>query len=138
MPDGSVVTPPAVPTKQRIAASNACDARPVQTEGGGQRILRRPPAPGLQASIDGGQVIVDVDTGQPPAICALAFLVVLLTDTRGHGAVASRRFRVRALGLQHLVLAFPAAFTAPPDVVRTYVATADGPESEVSSVPVRP
>jgi hypothetical protein len=63
---------------------------------------------------------------------------VLLTDTRGHGAVASRRFRVRALGPQHLVLAFPPSFSAPPDVVRAYVATADGRESRVSSVPVRP
>lgn len=138
MADGSVVIPPAVPTKERIAASNACGARPIQTEHGGQRILQRPPAPGLQASIDGAHVIVNVDTGRPPALCAPAFLLVLLTDTRGHGGVATRRFRVRTLGPQHLVLTSPPSFSAPPDVVRAYVATADGRESRVSSVPVRP
>jgi len=138
MPDGSVVIPPALPTKERIATSDACDARPIQTEHGGQRILQRPPAPGLQASIRGTEVTVDADTGRPPAMCAPAFLVVLLTDTRGHGAVASRRVRVRALGPQRLVLTSPASFSAPPDVVRAYVATADGRESLVSSVLVRP
>lgn len=138
MPDGSVVIPPAVPTQDHIAASNACDARPIQTEHGGQRIVQRPPAPGLQASIDGSHVIVDVDTGRPPAMCAPAFLVVLLTNTRGHGAVATRRFRVLALGPQHLVLPSPAYFSAAPDVVRAYVVTSDGRESQISSVPVRP
>jgi len=52
--------------------------------------------------------------------------------------VASRRVRIRALGAQHLVLAVPASFSAPPDVVRGYAVTADGRESRVSSVPVRP
>jgi hypothetical protein len=111
------------------------------TDPDGRRRPADPPAaPGAWPAGQhrGTDVIVNADTGRPPALCAPAFLRVLLTDTRGHGGVVTRRVPIRALGPQHLIFAFPASFSAPPDVVRAYVATVDGRESQTSSVPVRP
>jgi hypothetical protein len=137
MPNGSIVIPPAPPAGKKVAASDSCDPRTVQTEHGGSKTVEAPPPPGLQARIFGARVVVDIDVGAPPAGCAPSFLVVLLANTRGRSQVSTHGVAIGSHPVQRLTLPLPSFFSAPPDVVRAYSATKNGRESRVSSVNVQ-
>lgn len=117
-PNGTVIIPPAAPTQTVQSASNACAILTLDMPEGGTKDVKVPPAPGLQATLQGGDVLVTFDTGQPPRACRPKVIRILIDDDDHAFPPVSDTYELGKLGPQSLSIPIPRALQSTPTLVQ--------------------
>ena len=136
--DGTIHRPAPLPAGTHLPAADGCVTRRLDSLEGGVVTRVAPPRPGLSARVVGGEVRVELDTGQPPDDCRPVLVTLTIINSRGEYEAIGPKFTIERLGPQTIAVPVPRGFSAPPDVVRATLATDRGAGSDTASVLVQP